>query len=157
MTLVTRRISSQDLHVCHSLEYDLYLSQILAFLSRLWHADPMMTTTRVRRTKRPYSRQTREAAVLLGQLIRAARIERRLSVRELGERIGASRDLVQRIEQGDPRVGLGVAFEAAVVVGVPLFDAEPSRLASERARVEEKLSLLPKAVHKRDGGVKDAF
>ena len=115
------------------------------------------STSRTRRVARAYSRQTREAAGLLGQLIRAARIERQMSVQELATRIGASRDLMQRIEQGDPRVGLGVAFEAAVVVGVPLFIAEPSRLASERARMNEKLSLLPKAVHKRDGGVKDAF
>lgn len=112
---------------------------------------------RPRQTPRPYSRHTREAALLLGQMIRAARIERAMSVKELGERIGASRDLTQRIEQGDPRVGLGVAFEAAVVVGVPLFTAEPSRLASERAHLQEKLSLLPKAVHKRDVEVKDAF
>jgi transcriptional regulator with XRE-family HTH domain len=116
-----------------------------------------IAATRARRTTRTYSRQTREAAILLGQLIRAARIERQLSVKELGERIGASRDLVQRIEQGDPRVGLGVAFEAANVVGVPLFNAEPSRLAGERARLDEKLKLLPKAVHKRDSRVKDAF
>jgi transcriptional regulator with XRE-family HTH domain len=109
------------------------------------------------RRARPYSRQTREAALLLGQMIRAARIERAMSVRELGERIGASRDLMQRIEQGDLRVGLGVALEAAAVVGVPLFAAEPSRLASERAHLQEKLSLLPKAVHKRASEVKDAF
>lgn len=117
---------------------------------------PSTRSASTRRT-RPYSRQTREAALLLGQMIRAARIERAMSVKELGERIGASRDLMQRIEQGDPRVGLGVAFEAAVVVGVPLFTAEPSRLAIERAHLQEKLSLLPKAVHKRAGEVKDAF
>ncbi|WP_353257140.1 helix-turn-helix transcriptional regulator [Hyphomonas sp.] len=106
---------------------------------------------------RAYSRQTREAALLLGQMIRAARIKRAMSVKELGERIGASRDLMQRIEQGDLRVGLGVAFEAAAVVGVPLFAAEPSRLASERAHLQDTLSLLPKTVHKRASEVKDAF
>lgn len=106
---------------------------------------------------RAYSRQTREAALLLGQMIRAARIKRAMSVKELGERIGASRDLMQRIEQGDLRVGLGVAFEAAAVVGVPLFAAEPSRLASERAHLQDTLSLLPKTVHKRASEVKDDF
>ncbi len=115
------------------------------------------STAPARRRTRAYSRQTREAAVLLGHLIRAARIERQMSVQELGERIGASRDLMQRIEHGDPRVGLGVAFEAATIVGVSLFTPEPSRLASERARMEEKLRLLPKAVHKRDSGMSDAF
>lgn len=109
-----------------------------------------------RRIARAYSRQTREAATLLGQMIRAARIERGLSVQQLAERIGASRDLVQRIEHGDPRVGLGVAFEAASVVGVPLFTPETSRLAAERARMDEKLRLLPKTVRKRRE-VDDAF
>jgi transcriptional regulator with XRE-family HTH domain len=118
---------------------------------------PTETTKRPRRVARAYSRQTKEAAALLGQLIREGRIDRRLSVQALAERIGVSRDLMQRIEHGDPRAGLGVAFEAAVVVGVPLFTAEPSRLASERARVAEKLSLLPKAVHARTDEVKDAF
>jgi transcriptional regulator with XRE-family HTH domain len=110
-----------------------------------------------RRTARAYARQTREAVTLLGQLIRAARIERQLSVQALAERVGVSRDLMQRIELGDPRVGLGVAFEAATVVGVPLFTAEPSRLAAERARQDEKLSLLPKAVRRRGAAVNDDF
>jgi transcriptional regulator with XRE-family HTH domain len=112
--------------------------------------------TRARRpTARTYSRPTREAVKLLGQLIRTARIERRMSVKELGERVGASRDLMQRIEQGDPRTSLGVAFEAALVVGVPLFTPDPARLAIERAHLTEKLSLLPKAVHKRDTPIKN--
>jgi len=114
-------------------------------------------TPRARRVARAYSRQTKDAILLLGQLIRAARIDRNLSVQALAERIGVSRDLMQRIEHGDPRVGLGPAFEAAVVVGVPLFSPEPSRLAAERARVEEKLTLLPKAVRPRASEVKDAF
>lgn len=118
--------------------------------------NPLPPAPRPRRTARAYARQTREAVTLLGQLIRAARIERQLSVQELASRIGASRDLMQRIEHGDPRVGLGIAFEAATVVGVPLFTPDPSRLAAERARHEEKLQLLPKAVRKR-GEVKDDF
>jgi len=115
------------------------------------------STSQTRRAPRAYARQTREAVALLGQLIRAARIERQLSVQELAERVGVSRDLMQRIELGDPRVGLGVAFEAATVVGVPLFADEPSRLASERARQTEKLRLLPKAVRRRGAAVNDDF
>ncbi len=64
--------------------------------------------------------------------------------------IGASRDLLHRIEHGDLRVGLGVAFEAAILFGGPLFTPESLRLASERARMDEKLRLSPKAVHKRN-------
>jgi transcriptional regulator with XRE-family HTH domain len=106
---------------------------------------------------RPYARQTREALGLLGQLIRAARIERGLKVQDLADRVGVSRDLIHRLEKGDPRCGIGVVFEAATVVGLPLFAADPTRIADERARLDEKLRLLPKAVHRSDDEVDDAF
>ena len=54
---------------------------------------------------------------MLGQLIRINRIERKLSVAQLAERVGASRDLMQRIEKGDPRCGIGIVFEAAASRG----------------------------------------
>lgn len=106
---------------------------------------------------RPLARQTREALGLLGQLIRVARIERGLKVQDLADRVGVSRDLIHRLEKGDPRCGIGVVFEAATVVGLPLFAADPARIADERARLDEKLRLLPKAVHRPDTEVDDAF
>ena len=67
---------------------------------------------------RPYSRYSRDAALLLGQLIRRARLERKITTTELAERAGLSRGLVQRIEQGDPGCAIGAVFEAAAIVGV---------------------------------------
>ena len=98
---------------------------------------------------RRYSRATHEALQLLGKLIRAERIERRWSARELAERVGVSRDLIQRIEGGDPRAGIGTAFEAASLVGVALFEAEPGRLGRKIAEQDDKLRLLPKSAHKK--------
>lgn len=66
---------------------------------------------------RTYSRHTREAVTLLGRLIRLARKERRLSAAELAERAGISRGTLQRIEKGDPKVEIGIMFEAATLVG----------------------------------------
>jgi transcriptional regulator with XRE-family HTH domain len=106
---------------------------------------------------RTYSRYGREAVTLLGQLIRIARIERKLSVAELADRAGVSRDLMRRIEQGDPRCGIGAVFEAAAIVGVPLFEADRASLTGRLAEHEEKLRLLPKAVHKTRTAVKDDF
>ena len=94
---------------------------------------------------------------MLGQLIRTHRIERRLSVEELATRAGVSRDMMRRIEQGDPRCGIGLVFEAAAIAGVPLFDSDADRLASRLAEQEAKLHLLPKAVHKPRTEVKDDF
>ena len=106
---------------------------------------------------RTYSRHGREAVAVLGQLIRIARIERKLSVAALAERAGVSRDMIQRIEHGDPRCGIGVVFEAAAIVGVPLFDEDRGRLTLRAAEQEEKLRLLPKAVRKTHTVVKDDF
>ncbi len=82
--------------------------------------------------------------MLLGRLVRAGRIERRMTSEELASRVGISRELLRRIETGDPRVSLGAAFEAAAIAGVPLFESELSRLSSDLAHVEGKLALLPK-------------
>ena len=98
------------------------------------------------RRPRTYSPVTLEATRLLGARIRVARTERRWTVAELGERIGASVPTVRKIERGDPTVALGVAFEAAAVLGVPLFDTDPARRRLERRRVDDRLAVLPRAV-----------
>jgi transcriptional regulator with XRE-family HTH domain len=104
-----------------------------------------------------YSRYALEALKLLGSSIRAARIERRMTTEELAERIGISRPSLHRIERGDPRSSIGSAFEAATIVGVPLFEADPSRLAGNLAQVEVKLALLPKMIRAPKVDVDDEF
>lgn len=118
--------------------------------------DRIQTMPRIE--NRTYSRYTREAVMLLGKLIRLARKERRLSAAELAERAGISRGTLQRIEKGDPKVEIGVMFEAATLVGVNLFDADNGRLSGKIARADDKLALMPKAIHKpAAGSVKDEF
>lgn len=81
-----------------------------------------------------------------------------MSVLDLAERLGVSRDMMQRIEKGDPRCGIGSVFEAAVIVGVPLFEEEPSRLSEMNTRYTEKINLLPKSIRKPNSTViKDDF
>jgi transcriptional regulator with XRE-family HTH domain len=116
-----------------------------------------MPATQPTQIPRTYSRYGREAVTVLGQLIRIARIERKLSVAELAERAGVSRDLIQRIEHGDPRCGIGAVFEAAAIVGVPLFEADRSALTGLLTEQDEKLRLLPKSVRKTRTAVKDDF
>ncbi len=116
----------------------------------------MPTATRSEHV-RTYSRYGREAVVVLGQLIRINRIERKLSVAQLAMRVGVSRDLIQRMEQGDPRCGIGLVFEAAVVVGVPLFEDDRSRLTTRMVEQEEKLQLLPKSIRNKTAVIKDDF
>lgn len=67
---------------------------------------------------RTYSRYSRDAARLLGMMIRTARIESRLTIEELAERAGVSRGLVYRAEEGDMGCAIGAVFELATIVGV---------------------------------------
>jgi len=95
-----------------------------------------------------YSPRTIEAAELLGTQVRIGRLERRWTIEELAERVGVSVVTLRKIERGDPSVGLGVAFEAATLTGVPLFYEDRSRLAAELRRAEDRLAVLPSRARK---------
>src|SRR5271154_1779339 len=83
-----------------------------------------------------------EASALLGAEIRQARLARRWTIRELAERAGISPATLQKVEHGNPSVALGTAFDAATLVGVPLFYSAAARLADEAARVRRP-TVLP--------------
>lgn len=97
---------------------------------------------------RAYSAQTTEAARLLGASIELARRERRWTLQELADRVGVTHVTMRKIERGALTVGLGVALEAAAVVGVPLFHDDASRRSLEAARTADRLALLPDFVRK---------
>lgn len=107
------------------------------------------------RSGQPLSRSTVEAARLLGRRIALARRERRWTVAELAERVGSSETTMRKVERGDPSVALGTAFEAAALVGVPLFSDDATTLARESELVEARLALLPQRVRRRQ--VDDQF
>jgi transcriptional regulator with XRE-family HTH domain len=106
---------------------------------------------------RTYSKYTQEALSLLAGLIRAARLENKMSAQEVADRAGISRSMLVRIEKADPKCEIGATFEVAKIVGVSLFEIEPSRLAMQLEQVNEKLSLLPKSARKTKKVVKDDF
>jgi len=102
-------------------------------------------------------RCSRDAAALLGGLIREARNERKITTKELADRAGISRGLLQRIEKGNLKCEIGTVFEAATIVGVKLFDANESAVNQYLRHTREKLSLLPKSVRKQSKTVRDDF
>ena len=97
---------------------------------------------------RTYSPVTVQAARLLGARVRLARRERHWTLQELAERVGVTHVTMRKVERGDLTVGLGVAFEAAAVLGVPLFHQDPSRRTLETGRVDDRLAVLPALVRK---------
>jgi transcriptional regulator with XRE-family HTH domain len=100
--------------------------------------------------KRPHalSPPALEAMKLLGAGVRLNRRQRRWTVAELAERVGVTEATMLKVEHGDPGVRLGIAFEAAALVGVPLFDEDRSRRALEATRIEDRLAVLPKKVRR---------
>lgn len=106
---------------------------------------------------RSYSRYSQDAARLLGTMIRAARIKRKMTAEELAERAGVSRGLVSRAESGDMGCAIGTVFELAAIVGVTLFSADQRGLAQHIADEQRMLALLPRAVHHSDKALNDDF
>lgn len=100
------------------------------------------------RKERVYSRYTVDATQLLGNLIRLARKERRMTEMDLAQRAGIARSTLQRIERGDPGCEMGTVFEVATIVGVKLFDADSRLVSMQIERVQDKIALLPKSIRK---------
>lgn len=109
--------------------------------------------------RRRISPAARDAATTLGLQIAASRRRRRLTAERVAEQAGISPVTLRRVERGDPSVSLGIAFEVASIVGVPLFNAEtPQRLAELRAQAHHELALLPRRVRPiDDDGLDDDF
>jgi transcriptional regulator with XRE-family HTH domain len=97
---------------------------------------------------RALSPVAREATRLLGANIRLARRQRRWTLQELAERVGVTAVTMRKVESGDPSVRLGIAFEAAALTGVALFDEDRARRRGEAARVEDRLAVLPQRVRR---------
>jgi transcriptional regulator with XRE-family HTH domain len=95
--------------------------------------------------------------VLFAGLIRAARLERKMSTQEVAERAGISRGMLQRIEKADMKCGIGAVFEVAAIVGVKLFDSESTSLNKYILETNAKLSLLPQKARKAVKVIDDDF
>jgi transcriptional regulator with XRE-family HTH domain len=107
--------------------------------------------------QRQYSRETIEAAQLLGAQVALSRRERRWSARDLAERAGITQPTLRKVERGDPTVGLGVAFEVATLVGVPLFHEDQTRLSLDLDRTRSRVAVLPRRVRMPADGTHDDF
>jgi transcriptional regulator with XRE-family HTH domain len=121
------------------------------------HPDRHSSQSEIALSLRPYSRLTKDALTLLGAQVRLARKQRGMTEMELAERAGIARSTLQLIEKGDPRVEIGLVFEAATLAGVSLFMPEATSLAPQIERLEDKLALLPRSIRRPKGAVNDEF
>jgi transcriptional regulator with XRE-family HTH domain len=104
-----------------------------------------MLFIRIKYMKSPshVSSHAQEALGVLASMIRAARMQRGMTSTELATRTGVSRGVIQRLEAAEPGTAIGTAFEAAVVLGIPLFDTAPERLATLLDQHRKMAALLP--------------
>ncbi len=96
--------------------------------------------------ERAYLETVHNAARLFGALVRQGRTERRWTVEQLAERASVSKNTVTKVEHGDPSVALGIAFQLATLVCVPLFHGDRSRLGQETLAVRDRVALIDQRV-----------
>ncbi|RUO26249.1 transcriptional regulator [Aliidiomarina minuta] len=108
--------------------------------------------------QRTYSLINKKALRLLADLIRISRLQQGFTLAEVAERAGISVSSLKRIEGADAKCEIGMVFEVATILRVPLFVPEGGSLTRHIQQAEEKLALLPKTAPKRKvDGVKDDF
>lgn len=103
------------------------------------------------------SHQSQAALRILATSIESARKRRRWSRAELAQRVGVTRATIGSIEAAAPGVAVGTVFEAATVLGVPLFSADEDRRAAYGAFKDAELALLPAYVRGDSRRVDDDF
>ena len=96
---------------------------------------------------RVFAPPTVDAVAVLGVQIARARRLRGWTAVELGERVGASARTITKLEHGSPSVAIGIAFEAATMLGVPLFGTDGPGLSRLAREGREVLALLPSRVY----------
>lgn len=106
---------------------------------------------------RAFASQTLDAAQVLGVQIARARRDRGWTAGELAARVGVSARTISSLEHGSPTVALGIAFEAATMLGISLFGADGPELAKLARQGRETLALLPSRVRRSREPVRDDF
>ena len=106
---------------------------------------------------RHYLNTTLDAVRILGLQLASARREQRRTSTEVAERAGITRVTLTQVERGEPSVAIGIYFEVAMVLAVPIFGADSRELAEMAARSERDLAVLPRRVRQRTVTIDDDF
>ena len=84
----------------------------------------------------------------LGERLRLARKRRRISTVLMAERVGVSRDTLNRAEKGDPAVSLGIYLRILRVLGL---DSDLELVAKEDTLGRKLQDMaLSRSIHRRD-------
>lgn len=99
------------------------------------------------RATRALPTKAARAVALLGRDIAIARKRRRIPQKLMAERMMVNVETVQRLERGDPKVGIGIVAAALWVLG--MSERLEALVAPETDSVgqNEEICRLPAAVH----------
>lgn len=88
-----------------------------------------------------YTAFTTETVLLLGQMIKLARIQRGMSETDLAVSANIGRGVLQKIERGNMDVPVGLFFQASTLVGLQLFETDDlERLQTHRNKIVGKIA-----------------
>jgi len=80
----------------------------------------------------------------LGRDISIARRRRRMSLRQMAERMMVNIKTVQRLEQGDPAVGVGIVATALWILGMHRRLGDLIAPETDRVGLQEDIRRLPR-------------
>lgn len=95
------------------------------------------------------ARPTKFTLKTLGAMIKASRKQRRISQHNLAERLNISRYTIMALERGDPKVAIGIVFEAAYILGIPLLAEDEIALQKIAKTVSLFNAILPTNIRKK--------
>lgn len=84
----------------------------------------------------------------LGQDIAVARKRRRMSMRDMAARMMVNLKTVQRLEKGDPAVGIGIVVTALWILGMHRRLGELVTPESDNTGLQEDIKHLPRDFRK---------
>lgn len=103
------------------------------------------------------SKHTLFALKTLGNMITVTRKERRMSQGNLAERLNVSRNTIISMEKGDPKVAIGIVFEAAFILGIPLLAENKEQLQQLAKVVTQFNAILPQRIREKERPLDDNF
>jgi len=104
--------------------------------------------TKVSRSNRTLPAIALEQLKKLGQDIAVARKRRRMSMREMAARMMVNLKTVQRLEKGDPAVGVGIVMTALWILGMHRRLGEMVTPESDKTGLQEDINNLPRDFRK---------
>ena len=115
-----------------------------------------MAKTYISDSMEGFSRSTRHGVSLIASEIRIARKTRKMTQADLARRVGCSRDTIIAIEAAKPSVATAYVLEAAVILGIRLFD-DPDDLSNRLQRNRALLKLMPERTRDSKPEFRDDF